>query len=54
MSDRKGIRSWWYGRKEDVMAPAGQAAGLDDPSGGLIVFGAVAPVVFEVKQHVPA
>ncbi|KAI9836064.1 MAG: hypothetical protein M1819_001675 [Sarea resinae] len=53
---RFGVREgeqvpWWrYGSKEDVMAPAGEWAGLGDPSGGPLALGDVAPVEFEVKQ----
>lgn len=49
VSEGEMARQWWYGRKEEVMAPAGERKPLLAASGAPIVFGPVAPVEFEVK-----
>ena len=41
---------WWYGRKEEVLAPPGTKEGLGEPSGPPIQLAPVAPVDFEIKE----
>lgn len=48
VSKGETVRWWKYGRKEDVMAPEGQPAGLGDPKGPSIVLELNSAVEFEV------
>lgn len=50
VSDEEVIDWWRYGKKEEVLAPAGTIEGLDEPSGPPIQLMPVAPVDFEIKK----
>lgn len=50
VSDEEVVSWWRHGRKEEVLAPAGTTASLDEPSGPPIQLMPVAPVDFEIKE----
>lgn len=50
LNDEEAIDYWWYGRKEEVLAPPGTIEGLGEPSGPPIQLAPVAPVDFEIKE----
>ena len=50
LNDEEAIDYWWYGRKEEVLAPPRTIEGLDEPSGPPIQLAPVAPVDFLILR----
>ena len=50
VSDGEALHHWWYGRRDDIMAPKGQPRLLSEASGEPITLGSAASVEFEVRH----
>jgi len=54
VSDGEALHYWWYGRRDDIMAPKGQPTLLFQASGEPIPLGSAASVEFNVRHVDPA
>lgn len=48
--DAESLKRWWYGKREEILAPPGTDQELVDPSGPPIELMPVTPVDFEMME----